>query len=100
MPVKLLMRWDIRPDKESEYFEYLVHDFIPALNKLGVGEILVWYTAYGECEQKMAEGTTESIAKMHDILDSEEWVMLSDKLQNFVVDFSLKVVPATRGFQI
>ncbi len=100
MSAKILMRWDIRPEKESEYFEFLVHEFIPALNKLGIADILVWYTAYGDCEQKLAEGTTESIETMTAILKSEEWVILVDKLQNYVVDFDLKVVAATKGFQI
>ena len=100
MSAKILMRWDIRQEKESEYFEFLVHEFIPALNKLGIADILVWYTAYGDCEQKLAEGTTESIEAMNSILKSEEWVILIDKLQNYVVDFDLKVVAATRGFQI
>jgi hypothetical protein len=100
MSAKILMRWDIRPEKESEYFEFLVHEFIPALNKLGIADILVWYTAFGDCEQKLAEGTTESVEAMKSILKSEEWVILIDKLQNYVVDFDLKVVAATRGFQI
>ncbi|UCC53384.1 MAG: hypothetical protein JSV68_05320 [Anaerolineaceae bacterium] len=100
MSAKLLMRWDIRPEKESEYFEFLVHEFIPALNKLGVEDILVWYTAYGECEQKLAEGTTGSLEQMKSILNSEDWVILTDKLQNYVVDFTLKVIEASRGFQI
>lgn len=100
MSAKLLMRWDIRPEKESEYFEFLVHEFIPALNRLGIGDILVWYTAYGDCEQKLAEGTVESVEKVRAILNSEEWVILIDKLQNYVVDFDLKVIQATRGFQI
>lgn len=100
MPTKLLMRWDIRPEKESEYFEFLVHEFIPALNKMGIEDILVWYTAYGDCEQKLAEGTTKSLDEMKSILNSEEWMMLIDKLQNYVVDFDLKVISATRGFQI
>jgi hypothetical protein len=100
MSAKILMRWDIRQEKESEYFEFLVHEFIPALNKLGIADILVWYTAYGDCEQKLAEGTTESVEAMKSILKSEEWVILIDKLQNYVVDFDLRVVAATRGFQI
>jgi len=100
MSAKVIMRWDIRPEKESEYFEFLVHEFIPALNKLGVEDILVWYTAYGDCEQKLAEGTTESVEAMSAIIKSEEWIILVDKLQNYVVDFDLKVVTATRGFQI
>jgi hypothetical protein len=100
MSAKIIMRWDIRPEKESEYFEFLVHEFIPALNRLGIEDILVWYTAYGDCEQKLAEGTAKSVDAMKSILDSEEWVILIDKLQNYVVDFDLKVIEATRGFQI
>ncbi len=100
MSAKILMRWDIRQEKESEYFEFLVHEFIPALNKLGIADILVWYTAYGDCEQKLAEGTTESVEEMKSILKSEEWVILIDKLENHVVDFDLKVIAATHGFQI
>lgn len=94
------MRWDIRPETESEYFEFLVHEFIPALNKLGVGDIQVWYTAYGDCEQKLAEGVTASTEQMKSILHSEEWTIITDKLQKFVQNFSLKIIPATRGFQI
>ena len=39
MPTKILMSWDIRQETESEYFEFLVHEFIPGLNKLGIIEI-------------------------------------------------------------
>lgn len=100
MPTKLLMRWDVRPEKESEYFEYLVHEFIPGLSKLGIDEIQVWYTAYGDCEQKLAEGITETVEKMQTILDGDGWQALLDKLEEFVVDFDFKMIAATKGFQI
>lgn len=100
MPIKLILRWNIQPEKESEYFEFLVHEFIPALNKMGVEDILVWYTAYGECEQKMAEGTTRSPEEMQRIVHSEGWLALIDKLENYVTDFTLKAIPATQGFQL
>lgn len=100
MPIKLILRWDIQPDKESEYFEFLVHEFIPALNKLGIEDILVWYTAYGEVEQKMAEGTTRSPEEMRRIVASEEWLNLTDKLETYVTDFTFKAIPATQGFQL
>lgn len=100
MSAKLIMRWNVRPDMESEYFEFLVHELIPAMNKLGINDIQVWYTAYGECEQKMAEGVSESADDMLRIMRTSEWNSLTDRLQGFVVDFSQKVIPATRGFQI
>lgn len=100
MSAKLIMRWNVRPETESEYFEFLVHELIPAMNKLGINDIQVWYTAYGECEQKMAEGISESVEDMLRIMRTDEWHDLTEKLQGFVEDFSQKVIPATRGFQI
>jgi hypothetical protein len=100
MPTKLLMRWDVRPETESEYFEFLVHEFIPGMNRLGVADIQVWYTAYGDREQKLASGITQSVDRMQRILRSREWQDMIDKLSAFVDDYSQKVVPATGGFQI
>lgn len=100
MPAKLLMRWDIRPETESEYFEFLVHEFIPGLNKLGIADIQVWYTQYGRVEQKLASGTTASVEKMRAALQTEEWTRLVDRLQEFVVNFDRKIIAATGGFQI
>lgn len=100
MAAKLLMRWDVRPETESEYFEFLVHEFIPGLNKLGISDIQVWYTQYGDCEQKLASGIANSMDKMQSALTSPGWEQLNDKLQQFVENFSQKVISATGGFQI
>lgn len=100
MATKLLMRWDVRPETESEYFEFLVHEFIPGLNKLGISDIQVWYTQYGECEQKLASGIANSTETMQDALTSASWEQLNDKLQEFVENFSQKVISATGGFQV
>jgi len=100
MTAKLIMRWNVRHEMESEYFEFLVHELIPSMNKLGIGEIQVWYTAYGSCEQKMAEGVMDSTDDMLRIMHTEEWEQLTEKLQGFVQDYSQKVIAGTRGFQI
>jgi hypothetical protein len=100
MSTKLIMNWDIRPETESEYFEFLVHEFIPAMNRLGISEIQVWYTTYGKCEQKLATGIAEDIKQMQQALNSEDWEKMVEKLQNYVTNLHLKVVPASRGFQI
>ena len=94
------MSWDIRQETESEYFEFLVHEFIPGLNNLGVLEIQVWYTQYGECEQKLASGITKTLDDMKRILSSSEWAQLIAKLEGYVSDFNKKVIPATHGFQL
>ncbi len=100
MSAKLIMNWDIRPETESEYFEFLVHEFIPGMNRLGIGDIQVWYTTYGECEQKLATGVTPDMELMQAALKSEDWGKMTDKLNNYVTDLHLKVIPATKGFQM
>ena len=100
MSTKLVMNWDIRPETESEYFEFLVHEFIPEINRLGIGEIQVWYTTYGECEQKLATGITEDMEQMQTALGSDDWGKMTEKLNSYVTDLNLKVISANKGFQI
>jgi hypothetical protein len=101
IPAKILMRWNVRTETEdSEYYEFLVHEFIPGLNNLGLAEIQIWATAFGECEQKLVSGIAQTVDDMKAALHSEDWVLLTEKLDDFVEGYSQKVVPATAGFQI
>ncbi len=36
MTVKLLMTWDILPNQEQEYFEFVISDFLPEIKQLGI----------------------------------------------------------------
>ena len=35
MAVKLIMTWNIAPEREQEYFEFVVREFIPGVKRLG-----------------------------------------------------------------
>ncbi len=100
MKAKLLMRWNIREDSEVEYFEFLINDFIPGMNKLGLRNIEVWFTAYGDCEQKMASGMMETAVSMQSLVAANKWGHLTDALTEFVYDYDEKIIPATQGFQL
>ena len=97
---KLLMSWDIRPGKESEYFEFVVQEFGPGLMKLGVNPTDAWYTAYGDEPQILTGGVTEDLESLQDILGSVEWRKLKRKLLTFVTDYRQKVIRASGGFQL
>jgi hypothetical protein len=99
-PQKLILSWNIRPGAESEYFEFMVTEFIPVIRQLGIGDPQVWYTAYGDCEQIQVSGITETKEHMGSLLHSEEWDVLRDRLDDLVDDLSQRVIKATGGFQI
>jgi hypothetical protein len=100
MTTKMILRWDIHPGAESEYFEFMVSEFIPGLKRLGINDPGVWYTAYGEAEQILVSGTTETSEHMAFVLRSKDWVRLKERLESLVDNFSQRVLPATGGFQL
>jgi hypothetical protein len=98
--VKLLMSWDIKPGQEAAYFEFIVKEWAPGVMKLGFQPTEAWYTVFGDGPQILTGGMTEDLETMRDILESEEWHDLQEKLFAFVTNFQQKVVPATGRFQL
>jgi hypothetical protein len=100
MAVKLLMTWDMVPGREQEYFEFLVREFVPGMQKLGIQPTEAWFTTYGDAPQMLTGFVAEEMDVMQNALQTEEWAVLSDQLFKFVTNFSAKVVQASSGFQM
>lgn len=100
MPVKLLMTWDILPGREQEYFEFVVRDFIPSVQRLGMDPSDAWYTMYGDYPQILAAVQMPSLTSLQRVLSSPEWKDLSQRLLDYVENLSYKVVQARGGFQM
>jgi len=100
MTVKLLMTWDILPNREQEYFEFVISVFIPETKQLGIKPVDVWYTVYGEQPQMMVAAKIQSQAALNVTMASKEWQRLLDNLMQFVENFSYKVIPSRTGFQL
>ncbi len=100
-PAKLILTWDIEPQTESEYFEFMVSEFIPGTNRLGLSDIQAWYTLYGNCEQILFTAIANSPDQMRRILISDTWEKLQTRLSDLVVNFQQKVIEdASGGFQL
>ena len=100
MAVKLLMTWDILPGREQEYFEFVVRDFIPGVQRMGMEPSDAWYTMYGSQPQILAAMQMPSVGSVEKILNSSEWGELTQRLLDYVENFQLKVVQARSGFQM
>ncbi|OGT26484.1 MAG: hypothetical protein A2Z17_06100 [Gammaproteobacteria bacterium RBG_16_66_13] len=100
MPTKLLMTWDILPGKEQEYFEFVVRELVPGMQRLGIQPTEAWLTTFGERPQILTGGVTDDLSSMRTALGTTEWQTLRDRLNEFVSNFDLKVVRASGGFQM
>ncbi|HEY5574987.1 MAG TPA: hypothetical protein VIK64_18335 [Anaerolineales bacterium] len=101
MTVKLLMSWDILPGREQEYFEFVVREFIPRIQRLGLEPTDAWFTMYGEDKPQILAGVQmSSKPALERILESPDWKQLIDELMEYVEEFKTKIVPARKGFQL
>lgn len=100
MAVKLLMSWDILPGREQEYFEFVVREFIPGIQRLGLEPTDAWFTMYGNQPQIIAGVMMSNKKALESVLQSDEWLSLTNQLMNFVTDFNYKIIPARKGFQM
>lgn len=100
MTVKLLLTWDIIPGREQEYFEFVVREFIPQLQHLGLQPNDAWFTMYGDQPQITAEVQAASLTSMQRVLKTAEWASLVNRLLDYVENYNSKIVRSRAGFQL
>ena len=98
-PVKLIMSWDITPEQEQEYFEFVIREFLPGVQKMGFELSDAWATVYGEEPQIMVTAVLPDSTNARLLLLSDEWVSLHNRLMDYVENYNQKLVTARGGFQ-
>jgi len=98
--IKLMMTWNIREGKETEYLEFLNRDFVKLFDAMGIQPTDAWYQVWGRGQQVLAGGVTHSYEAMEKALGSDDWKQFKTKLLEYVTDFKAKIVEGTGGFQL
>jgi hypothetical protein len=93
------MTWDIAADHEQEYFEFVIGEWVPGVQRLGLQPTDAWATVYGSYPQIQVNMLADNESAARRILGSGDWTALENRLLAFVRNFSYKVVPARNGFQ-
>jgi len=93
------MTWDIITGREQEYFEFVVREFLPRMQQVGLEPNDAWFTMYGEQPQIMVAAQMPTLASLERALDSTEWQGLVNELLDYVENYTYKVVQARTGFQ-
>jgi hypothetical protein len=99
MPAKLILSWDILPGHEQEYFEFVVREFIPGVQRLGFDLTDAWATVFGGQPQIMVGAVSDTRQHLKEMLDTPEWLDLQLKLAALIENYQQKIVTAKDGFQ-
>lgn len=100
MMVKLLMSWDIQAEREQDYFEFVVKEFVPGITRMGLQPSEAWVTIYGNQPQVLTGAIADNLPTLKDILDSQDWQRLHGRLLDLVDNYDQKIVRAGHGLQL
>ena len=96
---KILVTFDIRPDMVEKYYYYVLKEFVPELESMGLYMFKVWHVAYGNYPIRQLEFVTENLDTVYEVFDSERFEKLEDNLKELTTDYERKVVPFKKGYQ-
>ena len=99
MKKKLIITYDPISEQREEYFHYLLGEFVPTLEQMGLKMCEAWHTAYGEYPLRLAAFTAQEEIDVEKLLDTEEFRKLESRLLKYVINYHRRLVPDNHGFQ-
>lgn len=99
MEAKLLIVYNIKPHREAEYYRYVMSEYLPTLQNMGLYMAEGWHTAYGNYPVRQLGFRADSDKDIRDILNSSAWQETREKLLKYVQDYEERLVPAKNVFQ-
>jgi len=98
--LKLLLEYDVNQDTLQEYYQFVMGQYVPTLQSMGLQMSEAWHTAYGDAPNRLLGFVCGDKQTMDNLLTSDAWVDLNDQLEKYVTDFRYKIIPYRGGFQI
>jgi len=98
--LKLLLEYDVNQDTLQEYYQFVMGQYVPTLQSMGLQMSEAWHTAYGDAPNRLLGFVCGDKQTMDNLLTSDAWVDLNDQLEKYVTDFHYKIIPYRGGFQI
>jgi hypothetical protein len=98
--MKLLMEYDVNQDTLQDYYQFIMGQYVPALQSMGLQMSEAWHTAYGTAPNRLIGFVCGDRQTIDRLLDSDLWLDLNNELEKYVSDLRFKVVPYRGGFQL
>lgn len=98
--VKLLLEYEVTQETVQEYYQFVMGQYVPTLQSMGLQMSEAWHTAYGNAPNRLIGFVTGDWETMNAVLDSDTWLDLNTELEKYVTDFQYKVLPYLGGFQL
>ena len=99
MHLKLMVTFDIKEHRVEEYYQYIMGEFFPRAQSLGLMLTEVYQTAYGDYPARMITFASKDEDTMNSALKSDVWDSIETKLGEYVFNYEKRIVPLKKNFQ-
>jgi hypothetical protein len=89
---KLILTYDIQPDVQDSYFEFMLGEMVPAVQSMGLHMNGAWHTAYGEYPVRLVEFISDDHDTVTNMLDTHLWNDMERRLRKYVTNYRKKIV--------
>jgi hypothetical protein len=95
---KMLLTYNINSPMQDDYMQFMMNVFIPTLQRLGLENMGVWHTAYGDYPSRLLAFVAEE-PEMRAAMGDDRWKQVESRLKQYITDYSCRIVPFEPGFQ-
>jgi hypothetical protein len=96
---KLLITYDYLPGREMAYRRFMINQWLPAMQTLGLEPLELYHTMWGAYPLRLVVMHAADAKILHDALHSGEWDFWWKRLHRFVNNSDFCIVPAQDWFQ-
>ncbi len=89
---KLILTYDVQPEMQDTYLQFMLGEMVPAVQTLGLQMSGAWHTAYGRYPVRLIEFLGDDQAAVNAALDSPLWNTMENRLRSYVLNYSKKIV--------
>ncbi|MDX1992697.1 MAG: hypothetical protein SF029_09915 [bacterium] len=96
---RLILSYDIHPDKFERYYNYVLSDFVPTMQKMGLPMVFAWQIVYGEYPVRQLDFICADRDTLLDALESRSFKHAEERLKTYTTRYRRKVVYFHNRFQ-
>ncbi len=98
----IIMTYDIKPGVYERYFRWVSNEMFPVLQDRKLYVQHLWHVIGGAATlpERQIEFITEDLDIIRQLVESTEWKSLEERLQDFVENYTFRVVKYRGSFKV
>jgi hypothetical protein len=95
MTVKFNQYWTIISDEHEEYAKFMIRNFIPGMNSLGLHVVAAWSVLVGAYSEIFFESVSNDLSLIESALMKPKFKELNENLYNYIKNYKTKILIPT-----